>query len=239
MTITLVGVGSEGSGTTGTTVTGGLPSGIQKDDILIAAACCNTGSALPTMPAEWTRVGSLNPTNGPPMGIWWHRYDGSTTPSGTATFTGSSGSQKEIGISAWRGCKQSGDPFNVKNGTTCANGTTSTASCSSVTTTKPNCMLVAHAATDASLAYTAIPSAFTTNFEDATAGTDNNYRGGSGASGAAIAQAFDAQEAAGASGAKTFTVGTTGNGWGAWMGALEPAYDTPFSRTSRLTYLRR
>ena len=217
MAISFVAAGVEGSGSAGTTIDPGLPAGIQANDILICAAACWDGNSVGSMGADWTRiVENSNGTSFCSMAVFWHRYDGSTTPSTTVTFSVSSADGKVGGICAFRGCKTSASPFNQQS--TDGTGSDNTIEHNTITTTVNNCFLLCIDGTDANDARTSIATGFTNIFEDTTAGTDLTFR----QTEASIHASYLDQGSQGATGSLVVN-GSALGGWTSVLLALEPA----------------
>jgi hypothetical protein len=228
MAITFVAAGAKSSIASGTTQTPGNPAGIAVNDILlINAACWDSGltasmvgnQAAAEAGTGWheliDQVDSAGSGQGIGHKVYWCRYNGSV-PSAQITWSGS-GDGKLAAMTAWRGVKTTGLPYNVLGSV--GGSADSTAEHASVTTTVTDCMLVMFGGVDVADAVV-MHASFATAYEDANAGTDNSYRGNS----LSIWCHYLIQAASGASGIKTVTgVSTSGGGWGSVMLALQPA----------------
>jgi hypothetical protein len=110
MAVTFVSAGTEGSAASGN-VSPGLPAGIQADDVLVCVYHTSDQTAV-TMTGDWTPVvqGNGGGTTSR-LAVWWHRYNGVSSPS--TTVTNAAGQTPIGGIAAFRGCKTSGSPVDV------------------------------------------------------------------------------------------------------------------------------
>lgn len=144
-----VSAGTEGSAASGN-ITPGIPTGtnphnLQANDILIMAYHGSDNVAV-TVPAAWTAA--VTQANGGSsasrMGVWWHRYDGSTSPS--ALITHAAGNGPIAGIAAFRNCKTSGSPVNAAG--TIAGGTDATIEHTAISPTAAGLLLAINGAAD-------------------------------------------------------------------------------------------
>ena len=114
----------------------GIPAGIANNDILV---CClhSRDNVVSTMPGDWTLKVSGNGNADNRLQVWWKRTTGTET---APTVTHAAGNSAIAQIYAFRGCKQSGDPFDVVGSVQSNAGTP--ISTTQVTTVKAKCMIL-------------------------------------------------------------------------------------------------
>lgn len=127
-----------------------LPAGIQENDILLLFLCTqNEAIAIADAGGgTWTEVtnspqgtGTAAGTTATRLTVFWSRYNGTQTEPDTTD----SGNSQGGFISAFRGVKTTGDPFNISSGNVDATSDTSL-SATGATTTAANCLVVIAAA---------------------------------------------------------------------------------------------
>lgn len=163
-----VAAGSYGNASS-TSVSPGYPAGIAANDILILHVHLDDGlgnASISSVGTGWTLIDSEALANDSTAGLYWRRATGSE--SGTITVTASEDVNSGcLGarISAWRGCKTSGDPYEGAGHTNQAAGLSFTGP--SVTTAGPNRRVVAiNGSTQTSVGTTAAdPSNWAKDYE--------------------------------------------------------------------------
>jgi len=192
-------VGAAVAGTGG--VTPPLPTGVQKDDILIMYL--ETENQAVTAPTGWTQVHAPSITTGTPTRLtvlWKRAVAGEAAPN-----VPDPGDHVIARIIAVSGCIKTGNPWNVTG-----QGTEETSDTSvefvSVTTTVDQCLVLQAASTGVDVSSTAHASAWAnSNLQAVTERMDNWTAEGAGG-GFAVASGLKIK--AGAIGATTATVGT-------------------------------
>lgn len=131
---------------TAVAATPGLPSGWQENDIFLLFA--ETANQACTAPTGWTEVtnspqgtGTAGGTAATRLTVFWRR----ATASESAPTIPDPGNHCTSVILAFRGCAQSGDPWDVTAGDVLATAST-TVTVPGVTTTVANCLIVLAAA---------------------------------------------------------------------------------------------
>ena len=192
--------------TTGTSFSCNVPAGTQDGDILIAAVFCNSSSASIVAPDGWTLIrdvhGALMSAT---LAVFWKR---ASSESGSYTFTGLTGGRTRIGIGAFVGCVETGDPIDNSAETEWANG--GSKDVTSFNTSVDNAALVWSGAVDQALPSTMSWTPPTDFSEFVDTATDS-----------ALAMAYKLQDTAGATGTITGTPTVTDKG-AAIVVALKP-----------------
>ena len=109
---TFVSAGTPAGGTG--TVTPGLPSGWQQDDIFLLVV--ETPANTNTPPAGWTAVTNSPQGDGSTTSTFINVYWRRATASESAPTVPDSGNHTYAVILAFRGCPTSGNPWNVTSG---------------------------------------------------------------------------------------------------------------------------
>ncbi len=193
------GVGASAAGTGA--VTPPLPTGVQKDDILVMYV--ETENQAVTAPAGWSLIHAPSITTGTPTRLtvlWKRAVTGETAP-----IVADPGDHVIARIVAVSGCIKTGNPWNVSN-----QGTEETSDTSvefvSVSTTVDHCLVLNAVATGVDTSSTAHASAWTNaNLQALTERMDNWTAEGAGGG---FAMASGVKVKAGATGVTTATVGT-------------------------------
>ena len=199
-----------------TTVTPGLPAGYQANDIFlyVIESASNT---INTAPSGYTQVTNSPQANGANaatdrLAVYWKRATGSESA------PASEGVDHTIAvILCIRGCPTTGNPWDVTAGDTAGSGTGAT--CPSVTTTVPNCLVInifGHGIDAAGAQVTGYTNA---NLANLTEVVDDSTTSGNGG-GFGISTGLKAS--AGATGTTTATL-ATGNTQVRMTIALKPA----------------
>jgi hypothetical protein len=129
----------QNTGTGATTSFASEPAGAALDDILWLYVVIAVGATGITNPSGWTQLYSITTSNAVTRLLWIRR--GSSAPALQVTWTGSFYYDGAIG--AWSNCKKTGNPYNThaESGTTSRNP--ANPDCPAVTTTVPECLIVA------------------------------------------------------------------------------------------------
>ena len=207
MPITFVNAGTVATGTTA--ISPALPASIQTGDILLLFLQTNgqTISIANQNGGTWTEVADSpqGTTAGAGSGntlltVFWSRYNGTQ---GDPT-TSDSGNRQLGRIVAFRGCKQSGDPWNVTAGNYDSSSNTS-GSITGDTTTVDGCMVVAGIGTGLpdSTGTANFGSWANANLASITEATDNTSTSGNGGG---LGVAYGIKTTAGDYGATTVTL---------------------------------
>lgn len=207
MAITYVGAGS-GAGSSGS-ITPTLPSGWAVDDIFLLLVE-TLGGQTPSAPSGWTQAGNTegDDTQGT---LFWRRAE-----SGDSNPTVSDSGNHTIGlITAWRGCKTTGNPWEAIQASSNASFNTSV-SATGVTTLGTDRMIVmcttaGDDSTYSSWACSSLESVTEAAEYNSTAGQDG-----------AVAFAYGIKATAGATGSFTATISTSEDEAN-FVLALEPA----------------
>lgn len=222
--ISLLGVAAKVTSTTSTITpdrTTGSLSGVsyQAGDVFVLSiASWTSGSGTTSMSADWTREANISTTNGPTMAVWWHRYDGVTMPSFTATYSASD-TAMVAGLAAFRGVKASGSPWNVTRGSF---SNSYPMALTPLTTTVDGCRILAISGEDGIEDYPEPTGPWSSSIWTDGGGVGNFQHDNAG-NGAAIAAWHYAQTTAGSTLGLALILNGTGFGVRHWMGALEPA----------------
>ena len=135
MAITFVAIGTSASVATGASCAPGTPAGIANNDILVLCVTSPGGATITCDNGFTEKVAGGDTVNGT-MKVFYKRTTGTE---GTTTVSRSGGNGLGCQMAAYRGCKTSGDPFNIA-GTVQLNTATQPISTTSITTTVANCM---------------------------------------------------------------------------------------------------
>lgn len=204
----------------GSAVTPGLPAGWAENDIFVMF-CFSVNSQAITV-SGWTEATNSPQDNtaGIRLTVFWKR----ATSSESDPTTSDSGLGNAARIIALRGCKTTGDPFNVTNGDTTGFGSSTTITVPGVTTTVNNCMVLACGMSpgNGGSTTTYFSSWTNSNLSSVTERIDNESGIIGGAVTTAIGVASGLMVTAGATGNTTATIPFSQRRVH-WCGALEPA----------------
>jgi hypothetical protein len=124
---------------TGTTVVITKPTGLADGDVMVAHIVAGMTGSTHTPPAGWTEMGGATTISSMVVTTWVKVVTNAAGEAANYTWTTNSGS-KTGRISAYRGVSNT-HPLNAWASASNATGTTATAP--SVTTTRPNCLVIA------------------------------------------------------------------------------------------------
>jgi hypothetical protein len=202
---TFVAAGTIASGTSD--ITPGLPAGWAKDDVFLVFCESGTADPAPAVPTGYAHVtGSSVSTTGTRLTVFWKR----ATAAESAPLVADTGNHQSARMAAFRGCRTTGNPWEVTQTSTEAVVDT-TGSATGPTTTQANCLIVVACTSDFDVGAddTAGYSAFTNAaLGSLTEQIDNRSAA---AGGGTIGVATGTKATAGAVGATTYTLANAAN----------------------------